>query len=487
MVVTGAVRDIESVFQTSISVWKHRKSGRALFKSNANSVPAALRFVVESIVGLQELPLNPRANKPRSRKLKAEHSQRSGNWGMAIPAFLRDLYNIPTNLGNTSASSICLVEFMDYSSFDNGSLETMEQQTGEPHWLVKRVIGPFGGDGLESVLDVQYGGSIARGTTVWFWTGQRWLLEFAQEFFAAKDVPLVLSMSWGWYSAGMCTGSPPPATCNGMTSQQYVQRVETEFMKMAARGITIVAASGDQGAPGDEYYLCNPGVSDIYPGSSLWATSLGATQLGSPNNAVAEGEPSPKYPWNAPVCEPSSGFKCADGSNKYEVVCSLANQALITSGGGFSAYLPQTSWQSSAVNAYLRSGVAFPPAGTYNTSNRAFPDIAALGHNYLVWGPTPEQVDGTSCSTPVFAAMVALLNAQRLARGRKPLGHVAPLLYKAYAANPSIFTDITVGDNTCSEYCCQGYGFKATKGWDAATGLGSVNFQKLAAYVATLP
>lgn len=49
--------------------------------------------------------------------------------------------------------------------------------------------------------------------------------------------------------------------------------------------------------------------------------------------AVAEGEPSPKYPWNAPVCEPSSGFKCADGSNKYEVVCSLANQALITSGG----------------------------------------------------------------------------------------------------------------------------------------------------------
>lgn len=70
---------------------------------------------------------------------------------------------------------------------------------------VKRVIGPFGGDGLESVLDVQYGGSIARGnlnvkflrrakilspkgTTVWFWTGQRWLLEFAQEFFAAKDV-----------------------------------------------------------------------------------------------------------------------------------------------------------------------------------------------------------------------------------------------------------------------------------------------------------
>lgn len=37
LVVTGAVRDIESVFQTSISVWKHRKSGRALFKSNANS------------------------------------------------------------------------------------------------------------------------------------------------------------------------------------------------------------------------------------------------------------------------------------------------------------------------------------------------------------------------------------------------------------------------------------------------------------------
>ncbi len=32
----------------------------------------------------------------------------------------------------------------------------------------------------------------------------------------------------------------------------YVTRTNTEFAKVTARGITLVAASGDQGAPGDK-------------------------------------------------------------------------------------------------------------------------------------------------------------------------------------------------------------------------------------------
>jgi hypothetical protein len=36
----------------------------------------------------------------------------------------------------------------------------------------------------------------------------------------------------------------------------YVQRTNTEFAKIAARGITLVASSGDNGAPGDENDDC---------------------------------------------------------------------------------------------------------------------------------------------------------------------------------------------------------------------------------------
>ncbi len=49
-----------------------------------------------------------------------------------------------------------------------------------------------------------------------------------------------------------------------------------------------------------------------------------------------------------------------------------------------------------------------------------------------------------------------------------------------------MFNDITQGDNSCTEDCCS-MGFPATTGWDAATGLGTPNWSKLSAYIATLP
>jgi hypothetical protein len=36
------------------------------------------------------------------------------------------------------------------------------------------------------------------------------------------------------------------------------------------------------------------------------------------------------------------------------------------------------------VNAYFSSGAEIPDASYFNKSNRAFPDVAALGHNYLI-------------------------------------------------------------------------------------------------------
>ncbi len=50
-----------------------------------------------------------------------------------------------------------------------------------------------------------------------------------------------------------------------------------------------------------------------------------------------------------------------------------------------------------------------------------------------------------------------------------------PLLYKMWSDDPTLFNDITVGDNICTEKGCAPTckGFKATKGWDPVTGLGT--------------
>lgn len=116
-------------------------------------------------------------------------------------------------------------------------------------------------------------------------------------------------------------------------------------------------------------------------------------------------------------------------------------------------------------------------------SGRGYPDVAALGHNYYIQlNGEAIQVDGTSCSAPVFAGVVALLNAYRVENGKSKIGFANPLLYQIHANSPDAFNDITSGNNKCTEETCNGCtGFSAAPGWDATTGLGTPNYPKMIA------
>lgn len=54
---------------------------------------------------------------------------------------------------------------------------------------------------------------------------------------------------------------------------------------------------------------------------------------------------------------------------------------------------------------------------------------------------------GTSASSPSFAGLFTLVNAQRVKLGQSPLGFVNPLLYAGYE---SFTNDITSGFNNCA-------------------------------------
>ena len=83
-------------------------------------------------------------------------------------------------------------------------------------------------------------------------------------------------------------------------------------------------------------------------------------------------------------------------------------------------------------------------------------------------------VAGTSASTPVLGAIVAKLNEARLGAGKPPMGFLNPFIYK----NPAAFFDVTTGVNSGID---KSVGFRAIKGWDAATGVGTPDYQKLEA------
>jgi len=202
-----------------------------------------------------------------------------------------------------------------------------------------------------------------------------------------------------------------------------------------------------------------------YPTSSPYVTSVGATQFEWRNNQITS-----------------------------EIGCSIITGAKITTGGGFSSFQPASDYQTSAVSAYLSSGVGLPPSWSYNSSYRGYPDISFNGHNYLIVASNNTDdldkcpcmsipVDGTSCSSPSLAGLLSLINGELLAAGKAPLGFVNTLLYQMAQDQPDAYTDITSGSNRCNRsYCCL-YGWEATTGWDPVGGLGSPVFSKMRAYI----
>eukprot|EP00966_Prymnesium_polylepis_P018168 419128-Prymnesium_polylepis.1 len=82
--------------------------------------------------------------------------------------------------------------------------------------------------------------------------------------------------------------------------------------------------------------------------------------------------------WHA---ESLYGISCAIDGTEVAVSYDVAQFA---SGGGFSNFAPTPSYQQSAVKGYLASGIALPPSSYFNSSGRAYPDVAAMGNNYLI-------------------------------------------------------------------------------------------------------
>ncbi|EAL63746.1 hypothetical protein DDB_G0287357 [Dictyostelium discoideum AX4] len=209
-------------------------------------------------------------------------------------------------------------------------------------------------------------------------------------------------------------------------------------------------------------------------------------------------------PSNGPVFNPefpaSSPYVTSVGATEIyespqpESVCSIQSGSIITSGGGFSVTQSQPQYQTNAVNRYLeQQPSSLPPSFSFNSSNRAYPDISLAGSKYSIVQSNNVSsnlcpcitisVDGTSCSSPSIAAMFSLINDKLLNSGKSTLGFLNPLLYQAAEESPNVFNDIINGNNNCNRmYCCE-FGYKAITGFDPASGLGSIVYSNMENYI----
>lgn len=148
-----------------------------------------------------------------------------------------------------------------------------------------------------------------------------------------------------------------------------------------------------------------------------------------------------------------------------------------------------SSLEQKAVATYLDAIGPDLYKGLYNRTGRGFPDVSAMGNFIqIIQSGQVTGVAGTSASSPIFAAVVALLNDELMSNGKPPLGFMNPWIY----AHPEAFNDITAGNNPGSYFefsllstispCSTGCGtdgFPAIEGWDPVTGVGSPNYQAM--------
>ncbi|GAO13410.1 uncharacterized protein UV8b_00606 [Ustilaginoidea virens] len=225
----------------------------------------------------------------------------------------------------------------------------------------------------------------------------------------------------------------------------YAIRVCNEIGMLAARGVSVLSSSGDGGAKGARSATCRTNDQShrdmtmaTFPASCPWVTSVGAV---------------------------NNGRDPPEGSD--------------FSSGGFSQYFARPGWQRKAVKEYVRN-LNGHLGGYYDPKMRAVPDISAIGTQFdTIINGASNSLQGTSASTPVVAAMIALINDARVRRGKKVLGWLNRKLYSDRVRE--ILQDVTTGQSiSCvfSDGKAPG-GWPAKPGYDTITGLGVPNnFQK---------
>jgi len=358
------------------------------------------------------------------------------------PAVLVDFYGVRGN-GTGVRQSVFETDVEDYSPSD---LATFEDTFSLPRSVVTDVGGHVG-DGIcesdadacaESNLDVQYVTALAPGALTTYWYVEEGDLDpftaYAVQLDGAEVTPLVNSISYGSFESE--------------NAPEAMDAFDRAAIKLGLEGASVFVSSGDDGAPNAIGSVAECAYNPSYPATSPFVTAVGATY---------------KADW-------------ADGAR--ETVCqSDVDDAVITSGGGFSIYQDAPPYARSAQGAYLDATNA--TAG-YNARGRGYPDVSLAGYGYeMVIGGDLYTVSGTSASSPSVAAMATLVNALRLRAGAPPVGFLNPTLY----ADPTFANDVVEGDTRCvanNEFCCA-EGFDAAAGWDPATGLGSVDYPRFEA------
>lgn len=249
--VDGAVDALEQLLRTRFHRVVNTAHGQSRVRAGAFLLPDAVEQAVAAIFGLHGLPLPPRP--AARRRSRIPHPQQEP--ANITPSVLIRTYGVSSVIPAANSTNRQAVAEFQGQCMNQSDLRTfwqtfvMNQVAGatEEDATVVKYRGENYNDQCEGEtqpsLDIQYMMGISPGIETWFYDQASMdfcadLKAWTQLLLQDDDAPLVNSVSYGWQ------GNLTQVQC----SADLVTSIDNDFAKLAAKGITIVFASGDSGS-----------------------------------------------------------------------------------------------------------------------------------------------------------------------------------------------------------------------------------------------
>ncbi len=442
MQVSGTAAAMESAFKPGLVMMRSPTDGEYRGRQGTLSIPAELAGIVKGVHGLDQ-------RRMARRKLGADSSPtREAKLPPLGPPDLERRYNFPP--GDGAGQSIVIGEFGGgYFAEDTAAycvkfdlpapnvkavaVDAPAYTLQEAQALPPRARNQVLNDSVEVMMDVQIIAGLCpkADISVYFCTfDQRGWVDLLNRVILAR--PVVLSLSWG-------LAEEDPGW-----SKNALEAIDDRLNVARLLGITTCVAAGDDGS-GDQI---NDGHAHVdFPGSSPNALAVGGTMLKKSGANIRE-----IVWWESP------GRRTSKGGG--------------ATGGGVSSVFTRPTWQ----------GVKVRSLNPRSVHGRVVPDVSALAGDplyELVFMGKPQPNGGTSASAPLWAGLVARINAAL--PPAKQQRFVTPLLYRngnrGMPVGKHSTRDITSGHNTSNPH--PGRGYRAKPGFDAVTGWGVPDGVKL--------